>query len=76
MKVIAEADRKKSKGKNNGDNRRRRTEQEEDEELLQDERVEGVEAGTIFTESPSCRYSRIDRAQSSTNILQTSREVR
>ncbi|KAI5811750.1 chromatin remodelling complex ATPase chain ISW1 [Peziza echinospora] len=53
QKVIAEADRKKSKGKNNGDNRRRRTEQEEDEELLQDERVEGDEAGTIFTESPS-----------------------
>lgn len=52
--ILEEADKKKSKGKKGGDHRRRRTEQEEDEELLQDERADGQEGSTIFTESPSC----------------------
>lgn len=58
QKILEEADKKKSKGKKAGDHRRRRTEQEEDEELLQDERADGQEGSTIFTESPSCMLSR------------------
>lgn len=52
--MIEEADKNKNKGKKGGDHRRRRTEQEEDEELLEDERGDGEDGGTIFTESPSC----------------------
>ncbi|KAF8456437.1 SNF2 family N-terminal domain-containing protein [Kalaharituber pfeilii] len=53
QRMIAEADKKKAKGKGGGDHRRRRTEQEEDEELLNDEKGDGTSGGTIFTESPS-----------------------